>query len=484
MKKKVLKRVCSTAMGALIFICLPLTSFARTIDITGLSGQQYIDMGSETEDIIFTGTANSGTFVVMQVVYGSDKTITLKDLNISSTGYDPAFILTGGGNAVIELDGTNKLTSENYAGLMMVGDELVLTIKDDNGIPGSLEAKGGAAYPGIGIGAGEDATSNIVIDGGTITAIGGEAGAGIGGGYYVPATVTINGGNITAIGGILGPGIGGCDSNGTNSVVTINGGTVTAVGGESGAGIGGNAYSRGSVITISNDATVYAAGGVAGTDYGDGAAIGEGGYKLEDNLVTGSDAGLDISGLYTTGSVTTFAAGTTLEQIDTNPDGDVTVHGTLPDPNEVKEPETTKDDTNKDTPQKEQPPKKEQPAKKPAPVYTERSYIADVDVAALVAAALKADPNAKEVNIEFGDNICLTPDIMKDLFADNRVAKNCMFSHKGKRYVLRINAVDTKSKAYADGFAALKEEPDGLAGFLQMAKLFEALGVKATELDQ
>ena len=91
---------------------------------------------------------------------------------------------------------------------------------------------------------------------------------------------------------------------------------------------------------------------------------------------------------------------------------------------------------------------------------------------------------AKEVNIEFGDNICLTPDIMKDLFADNRVAKNCMFSHKGKRYVLRINAVDTKSKAYADGFAALKEEPDGLAGFLQMAKLFEALGVKVTELDQ
>ncbi len=479
MKKKVLKRVCSTAMGALMFMCLPLTSFARTIDVTGLSGQQYIDMASETEDIIFTGTANSGTFVVMQVVYGSDKTITLKDLNIASAGNLPAMVLVGGGNAVIELDGTNKLKSEYYAGLMIPTEEVVLTIKDDNETPGSLEATGGPSYPGIGAGTGVSGC-NITIDGGTITATGGQGGAGIGSGYGSPATVTINGGTVTAISEGIAAGIGSGGDDGGHAgsaspgTVTINGGTVYAISKYIGAGIGGGGNSAGSSVTISKDATVYAVGGEAALSCGDGAAIGEGSR----DGVNGADVEPVTTDLYTTGSITTFAAGTTLDEIKQGTVSGVTVYGTLPDPNEVKEPETTKDDTNKDTPKKEQPPKKE------IPVYTERSCIADVDVAALVAAALKADPNAKEVNIEFGDNICLTPDIMKDLFADNRVAKNCMFSHKGKRYVLRINAVDTKSKAYADGFAALKEEPDDLAGFLQMAKLFEALGVKATELDQ
>ena len=137
-----------------------------------------------------------------------------------------------------------------------------------------------------------------------------------------------------------------------------------------------------------------------------------------------------------------------------------------------------KEDPDKESLKNEQPPKEE------PPVYTERSCIADVNVAALIAAALKADPNAKEINIEFDDNICLTPDIMKDLFADNRVAKNCMFSHEGKRYVLRINAVDTASATYADCFEVLKKEPGGLAGFKRMAQIFEVLNVTLKGLDQ
>ena len=59
-----------------------------------------------------------------------------------------------------------------------------------------------------------------------------------------------------------------------------------------------------------------------------------------------------------------------------------------------------------------------------------------------------------------------------------------MFSHEGKRYVLRINAVDTTSATYADCFEVLKKEPGGLAGFKRMAQIFEVLNVTLKELDQ
>ena len=504
MKKKVLRRISSTAMGALMFVCLPLSTFARTIDVSSQDGLLTIDLADETEDLILTGTNTIEGSVQLIAVPGTDKIVILRDLSLDTSGIEdennfrPAFSLTGNGNVIIELDGTNVINSaDDHAGIEKTSG-VTLTIKDGNGTLGSLEATGG--YSGAGIGGAYridssfmaiyiDGGNNITIEGGTITAIGGKFGAGIGGGGFGTGNnITITNGTVTATSRGYGAGIGG-GYNGAGNNITIEGGTVTATGGKCAAGIGGGVESDGSAITVSNDATIYAAGGVGESFRGEGAAIGEGGssselHNLSAEPVSGAEV-LDISGLYETGSITTFAAGTTLEQITQGSVTGVTVYGVLPDPNAPAEQEQIKTEPQiPETPKKPEAPKKPEPPKMVIPEYTERSCIADVDVAALVAAALKADPNAKEVNIEFGDNICLTPDIMKDLFADNRVAKNCMFSHKGKRYVLRINAVDTKSKAYADGFAALKEEPDGLAGFLQMAKLFEALGVKATELDQ
>ena len=122
-------------------------------------------------------------------------------------------------------------------------------------------------------------------------------------------------------------------------------------------------------------------------------------------------------------------------------------------------------------------------SKEEPPAYTERSCMADVDVAALVAAALKADPNANEITIEFDDNICLSTDMMKYLFTDSRVAKNCHFSYKGKRYNLHIGAVNTSSRLYAACFNLLSKEPDGLAGFLKMAEIFKSIGVTISEID-
>ncbi len=475
MKKKVLKRVCSTAMGALMFVCLPLSAFAREIDVTSLTEGLSIDLANETEDLILTGINTQNGSVELITVSGTDKTVIIRNLSLDTSELgEEALSVRGAGNIIIELDGTNILKSSwGCAGLQKENDG-TLTIKDDKGTSGSLEAIGGEY--GAGIGGGYTASgSNIIIEGGTITATGGRhGGAGIGGGAFATGNVTITGGNIIAVGS------------------------------ESGAGIGGGRYSNGSSITISNNAIVYAAGGAGYLYTGEGAAIGECGTNSNpsnpDNggAVNGIEV-LDISGLYDTGSVTVFAAGTTVEEITANPGNGVTVRDTIPDPNPPVEPDppiqqtTTEHAPVKELPQKTDPVKEdpdkeslknEQPPKEEPPVYTERSCIADVNVAALIAAALKADPNAKEINIEFDDNICLTPDIMKDLFADNRVAKNCMFSHEGKRYVLRINAVDTTSATYADCFEVLKKEPGGLAGFKRMAQIFEVLNVTLKELDQ
>ena len=490
MKKKVLKRVCSTAMGALMFICLPITSFAaRTIDVSLASTNQSIDLSQETEDIVLTGTMNSGIVVRIKAADNTDRIVILQDLDLASESQGSSTLMIWGtGKAIIELDGTNKLKSKNDAALGLT-ENVELTIKDDNGTPGSLEAIGGMMCPGIGSSWGES-KCDITIDGGTITATGGEGGAGIGGSLgSSSAKVTINDGTVTAIGGFFAAGIGASTKNGNQSPVsgdvTINGGTVIAIGGDGGAGIGGGFLSSGSSITVGKDAKVYAVGGSDCTQSGKGVAIGEGGTRNSD----GADVTPDISGLYKTGSITTFAAGTTLEQIKNNEVTGTTVYGTLADPNAPAEStETTLTTTDPVDPADSAPakPAKPGPSNKPEspkmPEYTERSYIADVNVAAYVAAALKT--NASEVTIDFGDNICLTPDIMKDLFTDNRVAKNCMFSHKGKRFVLRINAVDANSKAYADAFEALKKEPDGLAGFLRMAEIFKALGVTVKELAQ
>ena len=87
---------------------------------------------------------------------------------------------------------------------------------------------------------------DLIINGGTITATGGNKGAGLGGSNNSSAdgSITINGGIITATGGEYAAGIGGgcghdwAGAYGRCGVITINGGQVTARGGKSAAGIG------------------------------------------------------------------------------------------------------------------------------------------------------------------------------------------------------------------------------------------------------
>ena len=116
-----------------------------------------------------------------------------------------AVTVQGDHDAAIELDGKNELKSGGYnAGLEKDGHEPegTLTIKDDKGKDGSLNAEGGDGG-GAGIGGGMESTgSNIKITGGTIEAVGGEGAAGIGGGVYgTGRDIEISGGKVSATGG-------------------------------------------------------------------------------------------------------------------------------------------------------------------------------------------------------------------------------------------------------------------------------------------
>ena len=496
--KKTIRKFAGLVMAGAMFVYMPAVAMAErynieqgdvrieaTVDGDGKTIYTVNNVADNSQIVIY-GTTDSGVEgnVVINSEAGAKAVVVFDGLEIDKSGCisNAAVTTSGAGDVTIELDGNSSVKSGYECAGIQKENTGLLTIRDSNGTAGSLEVKGGEW--GAGIGGGRDkSANNIVIESGEVTATGGQSGAGIGGGSRGSGTITIKGGEVTANGGNYGAGIGGGkDGSGT---VTIKGGTVTATGGDCGAGIGGGLFSTGSTITISGSA-VYASGGEALMffNYGKGAAIGEGGDSDSDsNPAAGADVDPDISRLYDTGSVTTYPEGTTVEQITKKQVQGVTVRGTVPDPNapvDEKKDDKQKEKSSVDELQDESEviePEVEEP-----PVYTERSCIADIDVAALIAELLKSNPNATVLDIEFEDNICLTPELMTALFADNRVSKNCYFRYKGKRYVLHIGQVNKQSPLYAEDFATLAAEPDGLAGFMRMAKIFGNLGVEMAEV--
>ncbi len=209
---------------------------------------------------------------------------------------------------------------------------------------GTVTANGGMS--GAGIGGGVNGNGSVItISGETVTATGGNGGAGIGGGDGADGSnIVITGGTVTAAGGIYGAGIGGgssasgSDGNGTN--ISISGGTVYAIGRDAGAGIGGGLANgpggTASGITISGSSVVSVSGGgdyeppYSSAHYGAGSAIGTGGHG---NEVSGDETTPDTSGLYTSGCVKYYPAGTRASDITT---GTVhpseTITGSVPEP--------------------------------------------------------------------------------------------------------------------------------------------------------
>ena len=183
------------------------------------------------------GDVLSGTLSGDRVItIAPGATVTLKDADITSfpgTSYHAGITLLG--DATILLKGANTVTGSyrSYAGIY-VPQNYTLTIDGT----GSLEASSGNMDSGsatnrwaCGIGSnntGENA-GNIVINGGTITAIGGSQSAGIGSSLYSSCgDITINGGTVTAkCEGFGGAGIGGGRMASCGNILIRN--TVTQV---------------------------------------------------------------------------------------------------------------------------------------------------------------------------------------------------------------------------------------------------------------
>jgi hypothetical protein len=272
-------------------------------------------------------------------LYNFGNNITIEGGDVTATGGESAAGI-GGGNGGSAQDitikgGTVTATGGKY-GAGIGGGAGAITVAN-KGMGKNITIEGGTVTAtggeyGAGIGGGYNSSGeNITIKGGEVTATGGEGGAGIGGGESAAGEVKILGGTVEATGGECGAGIGGGISGA--GVVEINGGNVIAVGTPGSAGIGSGFDNQNASITISGNAVVSAAGGMG--VYCNGAAIGTGG-GLDANSgerYNGTEQDLDLSNLYTTGSVTKFAAGTTVDGIKDHPELGTKVAGTKPDPN-------------------------------------------------------------------------------------------------------------------------------------------------------
>jgi len=193
---------------------------------------------------ILTGTLGSN----VKISIADGASVTLKDVTINgvnNTSYKWAGI-TCLGDATITLEGTNTVKGfhEYYPGIH-VPEGKTLTIQGE----GSLNASENGYSAGIG-GGDKLSCGNIVINGGTVTATGGDYAAGIGGVEGSCGAITISGGTVTATGGYRGAGIG-SGNYGSCGAITISGGTVTATGGGDGAGIGSGETGSFDAITIS-----------------------------------------------------------------------------------------------------------------------------------------------------------------------------------------------------------------------------------------
>ena len=187
------------------------------------------------------------------ITCAGDATITLEGTNTVKGfhGYYPGIYVPEGKTLTIE--GEGSLNASGYGRSTGIGGGFYKHCGDIVINGGNITATGGDYNAGIGGGEGDEESrfrcGKITINGGTVTATGGDSAAGIGGGYYGASNdITITGGTVTATGGEYGAGIG-CGEGGSCGAITISGGTVEATAGAYAAGIGGS-YQNGSCGTI------------------------------------------------------------------------------------------------------------------------------------------------------------------------------------------------------------------------------------------
>ena len=240
--------------------------FPATLTVNAAATEHNISEGNviinDSGEHIITGETATNTITIE----GGTPTVTVKDVNITLSEGCPLTVHSTDFTLIIE--GENTFKSGSKGAGIDVAEGNKITIKENEGVDGTLNATGADSYPGIGGGKVDGGT--IIIEGGTVTANGGRYGAGIGGGYYGGGgEVIVNGGTVTATGGHDAAGIGGGNWSDGGGTFTIYDGTVTATGGHSGAGIGGGYFSGGGEVIV-NGGTVNANGGQNGAGIGGG----------------------------------------------------------------------------------------------------------------------------------------------------------------------------------------------------------------------
>ena len=256
-------------------------------------------------DVTVTGTSANQRRI--EVVANAISSITLNNVTIEGLGNNQSsMLLNVDANVTLTIFGENKLTAGSDRASIQTTDATLLI----NGT-GSLTAIGGNYSQGYGGGAGIGGSGGssltgignggtVIVNDGTIIAIGKSYGAGIGGSGNEGdgGTIIINGGNVTALGGDYGAGIGG-GYHGAGGNITIRSGTITALGGSNSAGIGGGGFiGYGGSITISGG-VVEATGRDFGAGIGGGGPDGFGGNIVISGgtvTATGGDFGKGIGG--------------------------------------------------------------------------------------------------------------------------------------------------------------------------------------------
>ena len=268
--------------------CYPQTVNLATIDAdyTALDGQ------------ILTGTLEGST-KPYKISIADGATVTLDGVTINGVNngdnYPWAGINCEGDATIILKDGSTNVVKgfrRHWPGIY-IAENKTLTIQGNTGTLAASPFNGGGSSGSFGAGIGGGGYSgpscgNIVIEGGIITATGGQYAAGIGSGYHKDCgSITISGGTVTAYGNAGAAGIG--SGNGLSSCgnITISGtANVTSScasddginSGKGGAGIG-SGYGPDSYC---GDITIMG-GIVTATGGYDAAGIGSGTKSIDKN---------------------------------------------------------------------------------------------------------------------------------------------------------------------------------------------------------
>ena len=255
---------------------------------------------------------------VYTILDGANVTVTGGNQSLSSSRRRIA--VAADATAAIVLDGVSITDLGGYQSPLTLNDGANVTLI----LAGTNTLMAGSFAAGI-----QTTGATLTIDGtGKLEAAGGGWGAGIGGGNGGSGgNITISGGTISAVGISGGAGIGGGDSVNDNCIIAISGGMVSAKGGVDGAGIGGGDGGDGGVITISGG-TVSSMGGQFGAGIGGGDMGGGGAITISGGTViaVGGQYGAGIGGGAGGGGIITISGGV-FTVISEDSDGSITIRG-------------------------------------------------------------------------------------------------------------------------------------------------------------